>query len=107
MNTSPTVTDADREWARHILDSPQHNWSTPRSYCVESFALERARIREEATMVERERAAKCVPTNWTDNLLTGPRGIGSPPYDCRYIEKLLRGIQDAIRTSPGTGGEQG
>jgi len=38
-----------------------------------------------------------VPTNWTDPLLTGPNGIGQPPYDCRQIEKLLRGVQDRIR----------
>lgn len=38
-----------------------------------------------------------VPTNWCDSLLTGDKGIGQPPYDCRHIEKLLRGVQDRIR----------
>lgn len=43
------------------------------------------------------RADKCVPTNWCDPLLTGKDSIGQPPYDCRHIEKLLRGVQDRIR----------
>jgi hypothetical protein len=42
-------------------------------------------------------AEKCVPTNWCDDILTGKDGIGKPPYDCRHIEKLLRGVQDKIR----------
>jgi hypothetical protein len=42
-------------------------------------------------------AAKAVPTNWLDSLLTGKDGIGQPPYDARDIEQLLRGVQDAIR----------
>lgn len=44
-------------------------------------------------------AAKQVPMNWCDSLLTGPDGIGNPPYDCRAIEKLLRGVQDRIRST--------
>ena len=46
-----------------------------------------------------ERAAKEVPTNWCDPLLTGPNGIAKAvtAFTCRSIEQLLRGIQDRIR----------
>src|SRR5262245_3567727 len=46
----------------------------------------------------REECIKKVPTNWTDELLTGRKGIGEPPYDCRDVEKLLRNIIDGMRT---------
>lgn len=49
---------------------------------------------------ERERViegcARCVPTNWTDVLLTGPEAPKGN-FDARAIEQLLRGIQDRIR----------
>lgn len=46
-----------------------------------------------------KKVSDLVPTNWCDPLLTGPEGIGKPPYDCRDIEKLLRGVQDRIRAA--------
>lgn len=42
-----------------------------------------------------------VPTNWCDSLLTGPDGIGQPPYDCRHIENLLNGVRARIITALG------
>lgn len=43
-------------------------------------------------------AARLVPTNWIDPLLTGPDAvIGNGTADGRQIEALLRGIQDRIR----------
>lgn len=53
------------------------------------------RINPRAAIVEE--CAKCVPTNWCDVLLTGPEA-GKTPLDCRGVEKLLRGIQDRIRS---------
>lgn len=50
-------------------------------------------------MGKRKKLSDLVPTNWCDSLLTGPEGIGKPPYDCRHIEKLLRGVQDRIRAA--------
>jgi hypothetical protein len=49
---------------------------------------------------EKEQAviAAAVPMNWCDPLLTGPDGIGQPPYDCRHIEKLLHGIKARLAT---------
>lgn len=44
-----------------------------------------------------EECAKCVPTNWCDELLTGP-GAPKGPLDNRGVEQLLRGIQDRIRS---------
>lgn len=43
-------------------------------------------------------AAKQVPINWLDPLLTGD-GVKRPPLGEREIEALLRGIQDRIRAS--------
>lgn len=63
-----------------------------------------------ARAIEAETIAKCakqVPTNWTDSLLTGKDGIKGPPYDCREIEKLLRGTQDRIRALSSPPADQG
>ena len=49
-----------------------------------------------------ELLSELVPTNWCDPLLTGPDSIGKPPYNCRTIEKLLRGIQDRLREAEAT-----
>jgi hypothetical protein len=43
------------------------------------------------------RLIDAVPQNWCDALLTGKDGIGQPPYTCRHIEQLLRGVQDRMR----------
>lgn len=59
----------------------------------------------DARLAGMEEAAKCVPTNWVDSLLTGPNGLDAAKrrIDCRVIEKLLRGIQDRIRTQAQAG----
>jgi hypothetical protein len=51
---------------------------------------------------KRKLLSDLVPTNWLDSLLTGPDGIGTPPYQARHIEQLLRGIQDRLRTAERT-----
>jgi hypothetical protein len=48
------------------------------------------------TQALREALAEAVPTNWTDPLLTGPDGIGQPPYSCQHIERLLRAVKARI-----------
>ena len=56
-----------------------------------------------------EECAKQVPTNWLDDLLTGPRAAIKRGTDCRQIEALLRGVQDRIRAlaeSPEPKGER-
>lgn len=52
-----------------------------------------------------EEAAKAVPTNWVDSLLTGPDGIGDPPYHVPQIERLLLAIRDRLRTRQQPEGE--
>lgn len=52
----------------------------------------------EAVKAAYEDAAKQVPTNWLDPLLTGD-GVKRTPLGEREIEALLRGIQDRIRAS--------
>lgn len=47
----------------------------------------------------RGKASDLVPTNWCDQLLTGPDGLGQRPWGCQEIEKLLRGVQDRIRAA--------
>lgn len=51
----------------------------------------------EARKVAIEECAKAVPTNWCDSLLTGPKGE-RVPLSAGGVERLLRGIQDRIRT---------
>ena len=46
-----------------------------------------------------QRIIAAVPTNWCDSLLTGPDGLGPQPWDCRHIEKLLRGVQDRVKAA--------
>jgi hypothetical protein len=59
------------------------------------------RIRQD----ERERCAEQVPTNWLHPLLTGPQRVGELPFNGPTVEKLLRAIQSAIRSS-GTSGRK-
>jgi hypothetical protein len=56
---------------------------------------------------KRKPLSDLVPTNWLDPLLTGPQGIGTPPYQGRHIEQLLRGIQDRIRVAEKTASDKG
>ena len=60
----------------------------------------RKQPRVKAVKVDRasiELAAKAVPMNWLDPLLTGPDAVGRVPYDCGAVEALLRGVRDRIR----------
>jgi hypothetical protein len=56
---------------------------------------------------KRKPLSDLVPTNWLDPLLTGPQGIGTPPYQSRHIEQLLRGIQDRLRVAEKTASDKG
>jgi hypothetical protein len=44
----------------------------------------------------REAAAKCVPSNWLDPLLTGDNAIRKEWLDTAAIEKLLNAIRERI-----------
>ena len=44
-----------------------------------------------------EEAAKCVPMNWCDALLTGPESV-MVPLDCSGVERLLHGVAKRIRS---------
>lgn len=48
-----------------------------------------------------EECANCVPRNWCDELLTGPKAPKGP-LDSRDVERLLGGIQDRIRALKST-----
>ena len=45
----------------------------------------------------REVVDRAFPTNWCDDLLTGPGAvIGKPPYDCRDIERILLAVHARV-----------
>lgn len=54
-------------------------------------------VPDEARDLVIEECAKAVPTNWCDPLLTGP-DAPKGPLDNRGVERLLRGVQDRIRS---------
>jgi hypothetical protein len=62
---------------------------------LDSLAGERDALAAELARL-REAVIGAVPMNWCDSLLTGPEGIGEPPYMCPDIESLLRGIRARI-----------
>lgn len=72
--------------AEAMATSPDDDWE------------ERGAADELRAAVIKECAA-CVPTNWCDELLTGP-GAPKHPLDNRGVEQVLRGIQDRIRALP-------
>lgn len=42
----------------------------------------------------------CVPSNWLDPLLTGAQAVmGSPPWGCPEVERLLRAIRARIEAT--------
>ena len=44
-----------------------------------------------------EKAAKQVPSNWIDSDLTGKEAVvGSPPYGCDDIERILNRVRGKI-----------
>ena len=49
-------------------------------------------------MAKRKPLSDLVPTSWIDPLLTGPDGIGDPPWDCRHI--LQTPAQPGVGDSP-------
>jgi hypothetical protein len=53
------------------------------------------------------RAAQMVPTSWLDSLLTGKEAVvGTPPFGCPDIERLLSAIAAAIRSEAEREGEK-
>lgn len=65
--------------------------------------LKRARTAARATRAKPldrntviDECARCIPTTWLDDLLTGP-SASKGALDNRGVEHLLRGIQDRIR----------
>jgi hypothetical protein len=51
--------------------------------------------------ISRLRAAKEIPSNWLDPLLSGPtKVISNPPYTCRDIEQLLNAIRARLLAAP-------
>ena len=78
-----------------------HEW---RAALIEWTKARDSAIRAEAV----EECARCVPTNWLDELLTG-KTAGPHPLGNRGVEQLLRGVQDRIRAlipSPPTEGKE-
>ena len=74
-----------------------HKNDNPHTTSTELLACVIEAIRAE----QREADALCIPTNWTDPLLSGPgaalRGSGS--WGCPDIERLLLALAAAIRNA--------
>lgn len=51
---------------------------------------------EQVILAEREACAKCVPSNWLDPLLTGPKKVIPDGVDCPTVERLLNAIRERI-----------
>lgn len=48
----------------------------------------------------REAIRDAIPRSWLDPLLTGPKAvIGSPPYNCQDIERLLNAIRERVTST--------
>lgn len=48
----------------------------------------------------REAIRDAIPRSWLDPLLTGPKAvIGSPPYTCSDIERLLNAIRERVTST--------
>ena len=45
---------------------------------------------------ERKACAACVPTNWCDPMLTGPKAVVGEVADCRSIEAVLNATRARI-----------
>jgi hypothetical protein len=67
-----------------------------RNYLRETKELAARADAAEAQLAKAREALDAVPTNWCDELLTGPNGIGQPPYTCPDIERLLRGVRARV-----------
>ncbi len=79
-------------------DCLSHDTYTAR--CCLNIAAALHRARQEGRRAGREEmrkaAAASVPTNWVDPLLTGPSGMGPPPWGCLEVEPLLNGVRERI-----------
>lgn len=80
-----------REQAAEIAKEGHNGWGNTMTAAADELSRLRARVERLENLPE------LVPTNWCDPLLTGKDSIGPPPYDCRKVEQLLRGIQDRMR----------
>jgi hypothetical protein len=89
-----------REVVTALIDSLDAMTSERDELKAKCLSLEATRAREiaEARNKALEEAAKKVPTNWVDSLLTGPDSLGVMPWTCPHIERLLNGISTRIRS---------
>lgn len=59
----------------------------------------RGNLSSTADLIDRAAAAKCVPSNWLDSLLTGPDKVADFT-DCPAIERLLNAVRARILALP-------
>lgn len=61
------------------------------------------KVRAPKDLIRREDALDAIPSNWIDNLLTGPdaalRGDGGT-WGCPDIERLLNAVREKVRAIP-------
>ena len=89
------MTDAERAHLYGISDSERK--ATASNAQVPSPRPRLPTRRNPMTDAERARLLALVPTNWVDSLLTGPTAVlGTPPYDCEDVERLLRAVRKRL-----------
>jgi hypothetical protein len=91
----------EQETARRLVDWINHqdeDLYIPQS--LQQMVVEKlAAALAESRTAGLEEAARIIPTNWLDSLLSGSDAvIKQPPYNCTDIENLLRAIKVRITT---------
>jgi len=67
----------------------------PTEQNIYANCLQGLRLRFLQVSVLESRVLDCIPSNWCDPLLTGPRGI-AVPAGCPDIERLLNAIRAKV-----------
>ena len=82
--------DAIKDYGNELVDNESEGWTA--FYALADFI--------DSLVVEDEKPKNyAVPHSWLDPLLTGDKAvIGSPPYDCQDIERLLNTIRERTET---------
>lgn len=67
-----------------------------------AVAAAKAPQRTAMEKIDRKAVLNAMPTNWTDNLLTGPKAVlpAGYTYSPRDIEKLLLAIRERVLALP-------
>ena len=80
-------------WQDEFCESSLRRGNCGCSRCLDDLLRRGVAHAIELAMAEVESA---IPSNWVDELLTGPAKALRGKNDCRDIERLLRGVRDRV-----------